>query len=794
MANRFPGVLRSDDKPRDNAERLAVAQIAFVRMYFVAATRNWADALGSQPKLGDDRRALHRYNAARAAALAGAGQAKDEPPPDDAAKARLRQQALEWLKAELTAWSKTLDSGEPPHAPEIARILGHWEQDAALAALREADALTTIPEDEQTAWRSFWADLESLRKRAASQSSGVSTQVGTAAAQVQNLGVGDPAPKLEVKSFVKGEPIATLEPGKIYVVEFWATWCAPCRVSIPHLTELQKKYRDVVFIGVSILEQDQNAVKPFVDAMGDRMSYRVAIDAILDNGDTNDGRMATNWMKAAGQDGIPTAFIIDKGGRVAWIGNPMSIDEPLEKIVGGSWDLTTARSRSRKESENPETAELVAALAGLRNEIQLRPDDGGLYSNYGRLLGYLGRHDEAIAACRKAIHLNNNDGGAHYNLGNSLAAQGQLRDALAAFGDARRLDPSLSQSRQWQLLYHAACAAAKAATGKGKDEPPPDDAAKVKLRRQALDSLRAEYKAWSQLLESGEPEARRSIAAAMQHWKKDSDLAGIRDDEALARLPDAERKEWQALWADVDSRLGPATTPIPTETKTRRTEPLRQDDVKADSLQVLESLHRRAHQLAPGAPSEAEPLFRQALEGYRKAEGPDGDMTLDLTLDLANLMYQSGRGPDAEPLLRAALEPFRRRFGLADPRTAGILAPLGLSLIQQAKWAEAEPILRECLAIREKSQPDEWNTFNTRSLLGGSLLGQKKYADAEPLIVSGYEGMKAREAKIPQPGKPRFTEAAERVVRLYEEWGKKEKAAEWRTKLAKPSSEPPPKS
>jgi hypothetical protein len=55
-------------------------------------------------------------------------------------------------------------------------------------------------------------------------------------------------------------------------------------------------------------------------------------------------------------------------------------------------------------------------------------------------------------------------------------------------------------------------------------------------------------------------------------------------------------------------------------------------------------------------------------------------LTLDLTLDLANLLYQSGRGADAEPLFRAALGPFRQRFGPADPRTAGVLAHLGLSL------------------------------------------------------------------------------------------------------------------
>ena len=211
-----------------------------------------------------------------------------------------------------------------------------------------------------------------------------------------------------------------------------------------------------------------------------------------------------------------------------------------------------------------------------------------------------------------------------------------------------------------------------------------------------------------------------------------------------------------------------------------------------DKPEALASIHERAHELAASKPGEAEPLFRQALEGYRKAEGPDGELTLDLTLDLANLLYQSGRGADAELLFRAALEQIRKQFGPADPRAAGILAVLGLSLIQQGKWAEAEAILRECLAIREKSPARRVDHLQHPQPLGGSLLGQKKYAEAEPLIVSGYEGMKAREAKIPPPGKPRFTEAAERVIRLYEEWGKKDKAAEWRTKLAKPSEGPKP--
>ena len=161
-----------------------------------------------------------------------------------------------------------------------------------------------------------------------------------------------------------------------------------------------------------------------------------------------------------------------------------------------------------------------------------------------------------------------------------------------------------------------------------------------------------------------------------------------------------------------------------------------------------------------------------------------------MTADLANLLDQSGRGALAETMFLELLEQSRKQFGPADPRTAGALAQLSRNLIQQGKWLAAEPLLRECLALREKSQPDEWTTFNTRSVLGGSLLGQKKFAEAEPLIISGYEGMKAREAKIPPPGKPRLTDAAERVVKLYEAWGKKDKAAEWRDKLDRPADEP----
>jgi thiol-disulfide isomerase/thioredoxin len=170
----------------------------------------------------------------------------------------------------------------------------------------------------------------------------------TARAEPRPLSVGDPAPNLVVKSFVKGEPIREFEPGKIYVVEFWATWCGPCRASIPHLSDLQKKKSDVSFIGVSVFERDQTKVKPFVEEMGAKMAYRVAVDAVPENENNSEGAMAKTWMTAAAQDVIPTAFIVNKEGKIAWIGSPMSMDGPLEKITSGSWDLTAARAEHLK--------------------------------------------------------------------------------------------------------------------------------------------------------------------------------------------------------------------------------------------------------------------------------------------------------------------------------------------------------------------------------------------------------------------------------------------------------------
>jgi thiol-disulfide isomerase/thioredoxin len=137
--------------------------------------------------------------------------------------------------------------------------------------------------------------------------------------------IGDAASPLDGLSFVKGGPVK-IEPGTVYVVEFWATWCPPCRDSIPHLTEVAAKYKDKGVVVVGISNEKEDVVKPFVEKQADKMDYVVAIDST--------GVTGGRYMKAFGQNGIPHAFLVDAAGKIAWHGHPMSgLEMAIDKAV-----------------------------------------------------------------------------------------------------------------------------------------------------------------------------------------------------------------------------------------------------------------------------------------------------------------------------------------------------------------------------------------------------------------------------------------------------------------------------
>jgi serine/threonine protein kinase/lipopolysaccharide biosynthesis regulator YciM len=197
-----------------------------------------------------------------------------------------------------------------------------------------------------------------------------------------------------------------------------------------------------------------------------------------------------------------------------------------------------------------------------------------------------------------------------------------------------------------------------------------------------------------------------------------------------------------------------------------------------DAMANLGAAYRQTNRLA-----EAIPLFEEAVD--RSGKLPGG---LPLSLywvapALATMYDEAGQFAKAEPLYRRVLERNEKQFGPEHVRTANALAGLGHNLLRQQYYAESENVLRRCLAIRDTKLRDDWQTFNTRSLLGGALSGQEKHAEAEPLLLQGYEGMKQRRGKIPPPLKKNLTEAVERLVALYEATGNKGEAARWRKEL-----------
>jgi thiol-disulfide isomerase/thioredoxin len=158
--------------------------------------------------------------------------------------------------------------------------------------------------------------------------------------------LGSAAAPLNISKWVKGKPVdlAAVKGKQVVVVEFWATWCPPCRTSIPHLTEMQKKFKDMIFIGVT--DEESDVVEKFVAKMGDKMDYAVAID--------EEHKTSIGYMKEFGINGIPHAFIVDKEGRVVWHGHPMAgLDQAVEQVLTGKLDVEKAKKHegARKKLE-----------------------------------------------------------------------------------------------------------------------------------------------------------------------------------------------------------------------------------------------------------------------------------------------------------------------------------------------------------------------------------------------------------------------------------------------------------
>ncbi len=228
---------------------------------------------------------------------------------------------------------------------------------------------------------------------------------------------------------------------------------------------------------------------------------------------------------------------------------------------------------------------LDEAVGHYQEAIRLDPSMAAAHNNLGVALRAKGRLDEAVGHYQEAIRLDPTMAAAHNSLGDALLGKGRLDEAITCYQDSIRLDPGspaiayfslgmalraggrpdepighLQQAIRpepnmdliyihlYRCRYEAALAALQASAGHGLREARLGEQERMSLRRQALDWLRANLELRTRLLKDGAVVDLRSLSGwSLSAWETDPVLAGVRNQAALMKLPDAERAEWSAF-------------------------------------------------------------------------------------------------------------------------------------------------------------------------------------------------------------------------------------------------------
>jgi len=185
------------------------------------------------------------------------------------------------------------------------------------------------------------------------------------------LTIGSVAPDLDIEHWIhEGEDpvnhVTSFKEGKVYIVEFWATWCGPCISSMPHLVETQEKYADKGVQIISVSDEKMPVIEKFLarTVRGEEEQTYQELTSVYSLTSDPDRSVFNDYMKAAGQNGIPTAFIVGKDGHVEWIGHPMTMDKALASVVEGDWDRK-AFAEEFKEGQEIKAAYYLAMRGNL---------------------------------------------------------------------------------------------------------------------------------------------------------------------------------------------------------------------------------------------------------------------------------------------------------------------------------------------------------------------------------------------------------------------------------------------
>lgn len=218
------------------------------------------------------------------------------------------------------------------------------------------------------------------------------------AAEPKVLTIGSEAPKLDIEHWIfdgqgKLPKVTKFESGKVYVVEFWATWCGPCKIGMPHLAELQKKYQSKGLQIIGVSNEPVDTIQQFLaeqtrDSQGKATTFG-EVTKVYSLTTDPDGSTDEDYMLAAKQDGIPTAFIIGKDSKIDWIGSPFEMDEVLDAVINDKWDrekykaeqelLNEIQTTIARLTRNRKFKEAAVAIDGFLGRIEDPSLKFGLY-------------------------------------------------------------------------------------------------------------------------------------------------------------------------------------------------------------------------------------------------------------------------------------------------------------------------------------------------------------------------------------------------------------------------------
>lgn len=270
-------------------------------------------------------------------------------------------------------------------------------------------------------------------------------------AEEELLTIGSKAPSIDVEHWVsqgngRFDKVTSFEPGKVYVIEFWATWCGPCIASMPHLAELQERFADKGVQLVSISDEDLDTVQSFLDrpvqnrrasdSDGESESTKLTygkLTSVYSLTTDPDRSVHRDYMEAAGQNGIPTAFIVGKDSRIEWIGHPMKMDLPLEQVVEGTWDRESARQQILAEQQKGLIATKInkAMRSGdAASALGIIDDAIRDYPNDSQLIDYLKRARVQVQLFPIA----------------QLARSGKNEEALSQLAELKKSSPEQASS------------------------------------------------------------------------------------------------------------------------------------------------------------------------------------------------------------------------------------------------------------------------------------------------------------------------------------------------------------